>query len=126
MSRYDEPKQVVFEDPDNAGVWLKGIAYKDEIICSCCGGVFAIDRVEWNKTGKQAIYTYSSWIDPDNPGMYDEELPEGLEYVWPGGKIVESDADENEDYMPVFADDYNEDPDEEWAWVQYFDSMFRG
>ena len=44
----------------------------------------------------------------------------------PGGKIVESDADENEDYMPVFADDYDEDPDEEWAWVQYFDSMFRG
>ena len=42
---FDKPKQVVFADPENPGDWLCGIAYRDEVICSCCGGVFEIDEV---------------------------------------------------------------------------------
>ena len=44
-SYFDRPTQVVFVDPDNPGEWLSGIAYRDEIICGCCGGVFSIDDV---------------------------------------------------------------------------------
>ena len=29
---FGRPTQVVFADPDNAGKWIVGIAYKDEII----------------------------------------------------------------------------------------------
>jgi hypothetical protein len=45
MDCFDIPTQVMFADPDNYDEWLFGIAYKDEIICGCCGGVFEISDV---------------------------------------------------------------------------------
>ena len=42
---FNRPTQVMFADPDNAGEWIVGIAYKDEIICACCGGAFGITEI---------------------------------------------------------------------------------
>ena len=42
---FEEPVQVVFADPDATGEWICGIAYRDEIICGCCGGVFDISEI---------------------------------------------------------------------------------
>ena len=64
MNYFDEPTQVVFADPDNEGKWLVGIAYKDEIICACCGGVFEIAEVlEAVPEGGQTICPYDDWSD---------------------------------------------------------------
>ena len=64
MDYFDEPKQVMFADPDNEGEWLVGIAYKDEIICACCGGVFEVaDVLEAVPEGEQAIFPYEDWAD---------------------------------------------------------------
>jgi hypothetical protein len=77
---FDVPKQVVFADPDNAGEWNVGIAYRDEIICACCGGIFEIaDVVEMaEETGcKQAIYSYEDWNDIAYE-ISGGEMPNGL------------------------------------------------
>ena len=55
---FTSPTQVMFADPDNPGSYQLGIAYKDEIICGCCGGIFEIDEIEPDK-----IYPYNSWED---------------------------------------------------------------
>ncbi len=80
-SYFDRPTQVGFADPDNPGDWLVGIAYRDEIICGCCGGVFNIDDVIEMATEdgvRCAIHEYPEWND-----IADEiaggELPEGLD-----------------------------------------------
>ena len=77
---FDAPKQVVFADPDNAGQWIIGIAYHDEIICACCGGIFEIaDVVEMAEEAgcKQAIYPYEDWIDVSYE-ITGDEMPAGL------------------------------------------------
>lgn len=43
---FDKPTQVVFRDPDNEEGFIGGIAYRDEIICGCCGGIFELNEVE--------------------------------------------------------------------------------
>ena len=78
---FERPRQVVFADPDNPGEWLCGIAYLDDIICACCGGVFSIeDVVEMAREDgvKRAIYEYSDWNDIADE-IVGGELPEGLE-----------------------------------------------
>lgn len=40
---FETPTQVVWCDSDN--VWHAGIAYHDEIICACCGGVESIEEI---------------------------------------------------------------------------------
>ena len=95
---FDRPTQVVFADPDNPGEWLIGIAYHDEIICACCGGVFNIDDViEMAETDgvKCAIYEYSEWNDIADE-IVGGELPEGLEYGENG--IVETVDEDYEQY----------------------------
>ena len=82
-SYFDRPTQVVFADPDNpgAGEWLVGIAYRDEIICGCCGGVFSIDDVIEMATEDGihcAIYEYPEWNDIADE-IVGGELPEGLD-----------------------------------------------
>ena len=95
MEKYfDCPKQVMFADPDNVGGWIVGIAYKDEIICACCGGVFNIDDVIEQATAhgvKQAIYPYEDWIDVAVE-ITGGEMPKGLSID--GEKISEIDYDE--------------------------------
>lgn len=79
---FDRPTQVVFADPDNAGKWIVGIAYKDKIICGCCGGVFDIgDVVDMAAEAgvKHPIYAYGDWNDIAAE-ITGDELPKGLEY----------------------------------------------
>ena len=88
---FDEPTQVVFVDPDNPGEWLAGIAYRDEVICGCCGGVFNIDDVIEMATEDGvhcAIYEYPEWNDIADE-IVGGELPSGL-FRDSDNKIVET------------------------------------
>lgn len=61
MTYFDKPTQVRVEDPDGVeGSWIYGIAYKDEMICACCGSVFELD--EFNEDGL-AIEILGDWVD---------------------------------------------------------------
>ena len=96
---FDKPTQVVFVDPDNAGEWIAGIAYKDEIICGCCGGIFDIgDVVDMAaEVGiKHPIYAYADWNDIAVE-ITGGELPEGLERN-DNYEIYETEADDYEQY----------------------------
>lgn len=56
-----------------------GIAYRDEIICGCCGGIFEIEEVinsEEVPAGQEAIYTYKSWADLSEE-IFGGEDPDG-------------------------------------------------
>lgn len=41
---FNVPTQVKFWD-HNGGHYIGGIAYRDEIICGCCGGIFNINEI---------------------------------------------------------------------------------
>ena len=59
-SWYDIPTQVAWFD---GGSYAAGIAYHDEIICACCGGVMAIDEiVEDTPDGVVPIVEYNYWV----------------------------------------------------------------
>ena len=96
---FDCHEQVMFADPDNPGEWIVGIAYKDEIICACCGGIFDIDDVieQARVDGvKQAIYPYEDWIDIG----YDitgDDFPKGLSTK--NGKIIEVEVEDDEETL---------------------------
>ena len=60
---FNEPHQVLFLDPD-ANEYLAGIAYRNEVICACCGGVFEISELyEFAPAGSEPIKVYGSWIE---------------------------------------------------------------
>lgn len=93
---YETPTQVAFyeADPDT---WHFGIAYLDDIICTCCGGVLHITEIidDFNDYAKEngvkiskPIYEYNSWADL-NESLYGDELPEEL------------DCDDNNDFMEI-------------------------
>lgn len=56
MKQYFEtPTQVLFKQDketmlENGAEWFAGIAYHDEIICGCCGGIVEIEEVEQIQT----------------------------------------------------------------------------
>ena len=77
---YYVPTQVIFYDGcDDSPIFCAGIAYKDEIICACCGGVMKISEViaDAKEDGiKTAIYDYVDWYDMREAivgGEYPEE-----------------------------------------------------
>ena len=96
---FDEPKQVVFADPGNCGEWLVGIAYRDEIICACCGGVFDIEDV-LDMTGEfgivNPIYPYGTWVNITDE-IAGGEMPEGLEATEDGIVEVVEESFEDEE-----------------------------
>ncbi|MBO5804230.1 MAG: hypothetical protein J6R25_04060 [Bacteroidales bacterium] len=95
---FETPKQVMFHDIDDPHSWLPGIAYKDEIICACCGGVYEIAEVCELSEGyvDQAIYPYEDWINLADE-IYGGELPEGLT-INEEDRIVEESAVDAEEY----------------------------
>ena len=98
---FEKPTQVVFADSTNAGAWMNGIAYGDEIICACCGGIYSIEEVieiARENGVKKAIYEYDSWVDLTEE-IYGGEMPEGLEIQ--GDRIVEV----NEDFFDEMTDE---------------------
>lgn len=54
---FDKPTQVKFYDGANHK-WLGGIAYLDEIICGCCGGILGVDEFKENE-----IVEYDAWVN---------------------------------------------------------------
>lgn len=68
MKYFDTPTQVKFYEPANKS-WRGGIAYRDEVICGCCGGILGIEEIEeWAKEdGLKTGIRELSWcpIDED-------------------------------------------------------------
>ena len=67
---FNYPVQVAFWDY-NADMessdeehWLTGIAYKDEVICGCCDGIFPIDEIYQfaPKRISNPLRPYKSWV----------------------------------------------------------------
>ena len=82
---FNAPKQVMFAllEVDGNLEWYAGIAYKDEVICSCCGSVFEIKELVENAEAfglKEAIYPYEDWISFADAITDDYSvLPNGLD-----------------------------------------------
>lgn len=58
------PTQVKFWDYEG-GHYLGGIAYRDEIICGCCGGIFRISdvyEVAPDMLEEDPIVVYDTWV----------------------------------------------------------------
>ena len=77
-----KPTQVMYFDYREEGEPRPqtGIAFRQEIICGCCGGVIDIDKlVEAGKREgqKKVIFPYDSWVDLSDE-IYGGELPCGL------------------------------------------------
>ena len=80
---YDTPKQVFWKNPDFGDTdsiydseteYFVGIAYKDEIICACCGGTIHVDEVP-------EILEFNEWLNISEEiagGMTPEELKEWI------------------------------------------------
>lgn len=59
------PTQVKFWDYEG-GHYLGGIAYRDEIICGCCGGIFDINEIYQFAPitlEEDPIVVYDNWVD---------------------------------------------------------------
>jgi hypothetical protein len=98
-SYFDRPTQVMFADPDNPGEWLSGIAYLDEIICGCCGGVFSIaDVIKMARENgvNLAIHEYREWNNIADE-IIGGELPETLDRN-EDGEIYEIPCEEYEQH----------------------------
>lgn len=68
--QYEKPTQVRwFDDVD--GVWVGGIAYRDEIICGCCGGILELSEFEDNE-----VFEYEDWIDIEEEIRGDSDVEE--------------------------------------------------
>ena len=60
---FDVPTQVAFWDVDG-NHYCSGIAWHEQIICACCGGVFEIAEIyEFAPDGVEPIVAYEDWID---------------------------------------------------------------
>ena len=78
---FDTPTQVKFVDfgiapEDNGGeiLWLGGIAYRDEIICGCCGGIISLEDLYADHEDLKDVFpghespivNYDNWVDINN------------------------------------------------------------
>ena len=75
---FDRPIQVVYWNAENE-CWTGGIAYHNEIICGCCGGIFMIDELYDSMAGEMEnpIHEYNHWCNISN-GIIGGELPDSL------------------------------------------------
>ena len=66
MRYFDNPTQVKFYDSDagECGEYVGGIAYRNEVICGCCGGTFEIEELcEYAPSGVNPIIICEDWMD---------------------------------------------------------------
>ena len=78
IENFDVPTQVKFVDfgiapADNDGeiLWLGGIAYGNEIICGCCGGIILLEDLYADYEDLKSEYPnlespieiYDYWVD---------------------------------------------------------------
>lgn len=61
---FKSPTQVKFWRADG-DYYTAGIAYKNEIICGCCGGIFEIEEIikDAKNDGVMPIIPYEFWVD---------------------------------------------------------------
>lgn len=65
---FEVPTQVKFRDVDG-DQYIGGIAYRNEIICGCCGGIFDITEIYELATDtleEDPIVIYDNWVDISN------------------------------------------------------------
>lgn len=63
---FPTPKQVLFWDIDGDH-YINGIAYRDEIICGCCGGVISIEEIyEFAPSAIRPIIVDDDWYSLEN------------------------------------------------------------
>lgn len=75
---FETPTQVAFWDENQ---YVGGIAYKDEIICGCCGGTVKIDEiVEFAPSDVKPIIDYHDWIPFDDEILADEQKDFNWDY----------------------------------------------
>ena len=75
---FETPTQVAFWDENQ---YVGGIAYKDEIICGCCGGVVKIDEIiEFAPSDVKPIIDYHDWIPLDDEILADEQKDFNWDY----------------------------------------------
>ena len=75
---FDVPTQVAFWDDD--GMYRAGIAYGEEIICACCGGVQEIKEIcEFAPRNVEPIVIYKSWVNFEGSIIGNEEADFELE-----------------------------------------------
>lgn len=53
---FDKPTQVKFREIGEEEYIEYGIAYREEVICACCGGIFELNEVE-------ILEVYENWVD---------------------------------------------------------------
>ena len=76
---YNIPTQVMFFEGDE---YVAGIAYKDEIICGCCGGIFEIAEIvalAEEEAQQTPIYEFEGWVDITNEIQGDVEIEDLME-----------------------------------------------
>ena len=89
---FRQPTQVMYFDyreEDEPRV-LTGIAFRQEIICGCCGGVIDIDKlVEAGKREghNKVVFPYNTWEDISE-AIDGGEYPPGLECGADGKSLV--------------------------------------
>ena len=72
---FDVPTQVAYFDEDH---YEAGIAYQDEVICACCGGVTSIEEIiEFAPSGVTPIVAYKKWVS-----FRDEIIGENEDAFW--------------------------------------------
>lgn len=60
---FEKPVQVAYWDVAGDH-YVGGIAYHDEIICGCCGGVMEVEEViEFAPEGVAPIVEYAIWVN---------------------------------------------------------------
>ena len=74
---FEVPTQVIWIDADN--VRYAGIAYRDEIICACCGGIESIEEIyEFAPEGVENPIIELEWIsvreEIGGDHLYEEEV----------------------------------------------------
>ena len=79
-------EELYFETPTQVALWdenqyVGGIAYKDEIICGCCGGTVKIDEIiEFAPSDVKPIIDYHDWIPFDDEILADEQKDFNWDY----------------------------------------------
>jgi hypothetical protein len=69
---YEAPKQVAFYSFDDEK-YIGGIAYQNEIICGCCGGIFEIKELyDEAPEGIEPIIEYAAWVDIEETILGDD------------------------------------------------------
>lgn len=68
---FEVPTQVAFWEGES---YHAGVAYGDEIICACCGGVEEIEEIyAFAPSNVEPIVVYKSWVDFNEEIIGDSE-----------------------------------------------------